>query len=84
MLKETETEETIVFFVTYLLLEAFQLGGRAPGYANDKHSSSPEPINFFGAQSSLGEHNFRFGGAQAVIWGGHGPEMPTRGAGSAV
>ena len=27
MLKETETEETIVFFVTFLLLVAFQLGG---------------------------------------------------------
>ena len=38
MLKETETEETIVFFVTFLSLVAFQLeGGRAPwpppGYA---------------------------------------------------
>ena len=30
MLKETETEETIVFFVTFLSLVAFQLGGRAP------------------------------------------------------
>ena len=27
MLKETETEETIVFFVTYLSLAAIQLGG---------------------------------------------------------
>ena len=38
MQKETETEETIVFFVTFLSLVAFQLGGvRAswapPGYA---------------------------------------------------
>ena len=31
MLKETETEETIVFFMTFLSLVAFQLdGGRAP------------------------------------------------------
>ena len=30
MLKETETEETIVFFVTFLSLVAFQLGG-GPG-----------------------------------------------------
>ena len=31
MLKKTETEETIVFFVTLLSLVAFQLGGsRAP------------------------------------------------------
>ena len=28
MLKETETEETIVFFVTFLSLVAFRLGGR--------------------------------------------------------
>ena len=38
MLKETETEETIVFFVTFLSLVAFQLGRRdrapaPPGYA---------------------------------------------------
>ena len=39
MLKETKAEETIVFFVTFLSLVAFQLGGggRAPsppsGYA---------------------------------------------------
>ena len=30
MLKETETEERIIFFVTFLSLVAFQLGGRAP------------------------------------------------------
>ena len=30
MLKETETEETIVFFVTFLSLVAFQLGGPGP------------------------------------------------------
>ena len=38
MLKETETEETIVFFVTLLSLVAFQLEGQGPlglpsGYA---------------------------------------------------
>ena len=41
MLKEIETEETIVFFVTFLSLVAFQLGGaRAPkappSYAYDE------------------------------------------------
>ena len=30
MLKETETEETIVFFVTFLSMTAFQLGGGGP------------------------------------------------------
>ena len=47
----------------------------------DLHFNSPEPVNFFGAQSSLGGAQFSFGGAQAVIWGGHGPGMPPRGAG---
>ena len=40
MLKETKTKETIVFFVTFLSLLAFQLGGGRgplgpPGYAYD-------------------------------------------------
>ena len=35
-LKETETEETIGFFVTFLSLVTFQLGGHGPfGYAYD-------------------------------------------------
>ena len=33
------------------------------------HSSSTEPVNFFRAK-------FSFGGVQADILGGHGPEMP--------
>ena len=36
MLKETEAEETIDFFVAFLSLVAFRLGGQAPcppGYA---------------------------------------------------
>ena len=33
MLKETKTEETIVFFVTFLSLVAFQLGGHGPPLA---------------------------------------------------
>ena len=33
MLKETQTEETIVFFVTFLSLGAFQLGGGLIGVA---------------------------------------------------
>ena len=38
----------------------------------DLHSSSREPVNLFGEQSSLWEHKQSFGG--------HGPGMPTRGA----
>ena len=46
----------------------------------DLHSSSPEPVKFFGAQSSLGGAQFSFGGAQAVIWGGTAPVCSPRGA----
>ena len=39
----------------------------------DLRSRSPEPVNFFGAQSSRGDgHNFRLG-AQSVSWGGTAP-----------
>ena len=46
MLKETKTEETIVFFVTFLSLVAFQLGGGAGtlgplGYA---YGYGPDPF----------------------------------------
>ena len=39
------------------------------------HSSSPESVNFFGAQSSLGGHNFRLGGTSSHL-GGTSPECP--------
>ena len=42
----------------------------------DLHSSSPEPVNLFGAQSSLGAHKQSFGEAR--------PGMPPRGAGPAL
>ena len=41
----------------------------------DLHSSSPEPVNFFGAQSSLGGHNFRLGDHKQSF-GGARPSMP--------
>ena len=36
MLKETEAEKTIGFFVKFLSLVAFQLGGGPPGYAYER------------------------------------------------
>ena len=42
------------------------------------HSSSPKPVNFFGAQSSLEGAQFSFGGAQAVIWGARPQNAPSR------
>ena len=46
----------------------------------DLHSSSPEPVNFFGAQSSLGGTIFVWGGTSSHLVG-HGPGMLPRGAG---
>ena len=46
------------------------------------HSCSTEPVNFFGAQFSLGRGGtILVWGAQAVIWGEHGHGMPSGGAG---
>ena len=42
----------------------------------DLHSSSPEPVNFFGAQSSVGGAQFSFGVAQAIIWGARPGNAP--------
>ena len=40
------------------------------------HFNSPEPVNLFGAQSSIGGgHNFRLGGHKQ-LFGGHGLGMP--------
>ena len=44
MLKETETEETIVFFVTFLSLAAFQLGRGGPGPL--PHPPPPPPPGY--------------------------------------
>ena len=41
----------------------------------DLHSSSPEPVNFFGAQSSHGGTIFIWGGTSSQL-GGHSPVMP--------
>ena len=41
----------------------------------DLHSNSPEPVNFFGVQSSLGGTIFVWGGTSSHL-GGHGPGMP--------
>ena len=35
----------------------------------DLRSRSPDPVNFFGAQSSLGEHNFRLAGHKHSVGG---------------
>ena len=48
----------------------------------DLHSSSTEPVNFFGAQFSLGRAQFSFvGGGTNSDLGERGSGMPPRGAG---
>ena len=42
----------------------------------DLHFNSPEPVNFFGAQSSLGGAQFSFGGHKQSFGGGMAPECP--------
>ena len=37
---------------------------------------TPISVNFLGAQSSLGDAQILFGGAQALIWGHTAPECP--------
>ena len=46
----------------------------------DLHFNSPEPVNFFGAQSSLGGAQFSFGGHKQSF-GGVWPRNAPRGAG---
>ena len=47
----------------------------------DSHSSSPKPVNFFGAQSSLGGAQFSFGGHKQSFeraWPRNAPPPPVR------
>ena len=42
---------------------------------------APSQLISSGHSPRLGGAQFSFGGTQALIWGGHSPEMPPRGAG---
>ena len=42
----------------------------------DLHFNSPKPVNFFGAQSSLGGAQFSFGGHKQSFGGSMAPECP--------
>ena len=42
----------------------------------DLHSNSPDPVNVFGAQSSLGGHNFRLGGHKQSFGGARPRNAP--------
>ena len=86
MLKETETEETIVFFVAFLSLVAFQLGGpRPPGppLATPMYVSA-EACEFVGlfllndSSKLIGKNNaerYRDGGLDVVDQDVVGPQL---------
>ena len=50
MLKETKAEETLVFFVTFLSLVAFQLGGAGPPGPPSGYAYAPLDISTFNIQ----------------------------------
>ena len=63
MLKETETEEKIVFFVTFLSLVAFQLGawpGPPSGYAYEVLRLVSTRLSFHTIEASIPYNRFRF------------------------
>ena len=66
MLKETETEETIVFFVTFLSLVAFQLGGGEP-----PRPTLATPMNSSIKLRQIKKHHrlITKGGKPPAVWG---------------
>ena len=50
----------------------------------DLHSNSPQPVNFFGAQSLLGGAQFSFGGHKQSFGRARPWNAPPRGAGPGV
>ena len=54
MLKETETEETIVFFVTFSSLVAFNWGGPGPPGPSPGYAYARDPLTLGGSWASGG------------------------------
>ena len=77
---EIRCESTKITKKQYLLASYKTVNINVGVLGLDLHSSSPEPVNFFGAQFSLGGHNFRLGGTSNHL-GGARPGMPPSGAG---
>ena len=76
MFHEIRCESTKIMKKQFLLANSRAISTNLGVLGLDLHSSSPEPVNFFGPQSLLEEAEFLFGGAQAVNWGGTAPECP--------
>ena len=66
---EIRCESTKITKKQFLLANSRAVNTNLGVLGLDLLSSSSEPANFLGTQSSLGGHNFCLG-AQAVIWGG--------------
>ena len=66
-LDDIRCESTKITEKHFLLANSRAVNTNLGVLRHDLHSNSLEPVNFFGAQSSLW-------GAQAVIWGGTAPE----------
>ena len=79
---ETQCESTKTTKKQYLLANSKAINTNLVVLGLDLHSSSPERVNFFGAQSSFGKgHHFRLGGT-SIHLGSTAPECPPpRGAG---
>ena len=66
---DIQCESTKVTKKQFLLANSRAVNNNLGVLGLDLHSSSPEPINFFGVQ-------FSFGGTQAVIWGARPRNAP--------
>ena len=66
---EIRCESTKITKKQFLLASSTTVNTNLGVLGLDLHSSSPEHVNFFGAQFSLGGHNFRLGGCTSSHWG---------------
>ena len=80
---EIRCESTKITKKQFLLANSRAISTNLGILGLDLHSSSPEPVNFFGAQSSLGGHSFRLG-EHKQSFGGARPQNAPRGAGPAL
>ena len=77
---EIRCESTKIAKKQFLLANSRAVNTNLGVLGLDLHSKLPEPVNFFGTQSSLGGAQFSFAGTSSHL-AGHGPVMPPCGAG---
>ena len=74
---EIRCESTKITKKQFLLANSRAVNTKLVVLGLDLQSSSPEPVNFFGARSSLGGAQFSFGGGTSSHLRGTAPECPT-------